>query len=175
MQFPQKPDFFCLRVLSVYSVLSTWTELVPNGMVIFTEVFRKWRPLFCFFFFFLSFLLNTGHMPAPLRQALELLPAWQRAIWNRKLMGCMFINNVYFQRVKCFRVLILDAVFLSKLYSKIIGLFISLFLLWQLRKTVKSDQPVIFIQWYRIWGFTFCTGHHLAKNSVFGQKRFLHS
>lgn len=32
---------FCLHVLPVYSVFSTCTELVPKGMVIFTEVFIK--------------------------------------------------------------------------------------------------------------------------------------
>lgn len=32
---------FCLRVLPVSSVLSTWTELVPKGLVIFPEVFMK--------------------------------------------------------------------------------------------------------------------------------------
>ena len=53
-------------------------------------------------------------------------------------MQCSLTINI-FQRVKCIRVLILNAVVLSKLYSEIIVFLVCLFLLWWLRKTVKSD------------------------------------
>ena len=56
-------------------------------------------------------------------------------------MQCSLAINI-FQRVKCIRVLLSNAVVLSKLYSEIIGFFVSLFLLWWLRKTVKSDLCV---------------------------------
>ena len=81
----------------------------------------------------------------------------------------MFINNLHFPTCKMVRVLILEAVVLSKLHSKIIGLFISLFLLW-LRKTVKSDF-FFFNAVMADLEFLFCTNHHLAKNSIFGQER----
>lgn len=53
-------------------------------------------------------------------------------------MQCSLTINI-FQCVKCIRIFILNAVVFSKLYSEIIVFFLSLFLLWWLRKTVKSD------------------------------------
>lgn len=71
------------------------------------------------------------------------------------------------------RVLILEAVVLSKLYSEIIGLFISLFLLWWLRKKNTQLNPICFFNAVMSdSAFLFGTNHHLAENSVFGQERF---
>lgn len=118
-------DFVCLRVLPVYSVHGTWTELVPSGVVIFTEACIKWSPLPLFYSFY--FLKQNTWLHLFFR-LLICCQADREPTGTGNWYGAVLISNLHFLMQQEFMCWVLEAEVLSKQFTEMRGHFI--FYLW---------------------------------------------